>query len=67
MLTVGALYYSEEFLRDGNQLACRMTGVLKLAGYEKAFNDMKFESFIFVGVDKQSGRMTYMIERGVRG
>ena len=53
---------SEEFLRDGDQLAARMIGTIKLDGAETAF-----ESFMFGKVDKASGKMAYLIERSVWG
>ena len=53
---------SEEFLRDGDQLAVRMTGTIKVSG-----TDTKFESFMFAKIDKESGRMEWLIERSVWG
>ena len=53
---------SEEFLRDGDQLAARMTGTIKVDGAETMF-----ESFMFAKVDKESGRMEWLIERAVWG
>ena len=53
---------SEEFLRDGDQLAARMTGTIKVDGA-----DTTFESFMFAKVDKESGRMEWLIERAVWG
>lgn len=52
----------QEFLRDGDQLAARMTGTLKLDGAETAF-----ESFIFATVDRETGKVASLIERGVYG
>ena len=54
--------HSEEFLRDGNQLAARMTGTIKINGADTAF-----ESFMFAKIDKESGRMEHLIERSVWG
>lgn len=53
---------SEEFLRDGDQLAARMTGTIKVDGA-----DTKFESFMFGKVDEASGRIEWLIERSVWG
>lgn len=50
----------EQFLRDGDQLAARLTGTITMGG-----NDIKFESFIIAEVDKESGKMLWLIERGV--
>ncbi|KAF3001622.1 hypothetical protein E8E14_007659 [Neopestalotiopsis sp. 37M] len=47
-----------EFLRDGDQLAARMTGNIKVDSIETTF-----ESFMFAKVDKESGKMEYLIER----
>ncbi|MCJ1456309.1 hypothetical protein MMC28_006669 [Mycoblastus sanguinarius] len=52
----------EEFLRDGDQLAARMTGTIKVDG-----TDTAFESFMFAKIDKESGRMEWLIERSVWG
>ncbi|KAL8793397.1 MAG: hypothetical protein Q9195_003983 [Heterodermia aff. obscurata] len=52
----------EEFLRDGDQLAARMTGTIKVDGSETSF-----ESFMFAKVDKESGKMEWLIERSVWG
>ena len=52
----------EEFLRDGDQLAGRMTGTIKVDGA-----DTTFESFMFAKIDKESGRMEWLIERSVWG
>ncbi|KAK3937249.1 mitochondrial substrate carrier protein [Diplogelasinospora grovesii] len=51
-----------EFLRDGDQLATRMTGTIRVDGV-----DTEFESFMFGKVDKQSGKLEYLIERSVWG
>lgn len=53
---------SEKFLRDGDQLAARKTGTIKVDG-----TDTSFESFMFAKVDKESGRMEWLIERSVWG
>lgn len=55
------MLYSHEFLRDGDQLAARMTGTLTIGGV--AF---EFESFIFGKVDG-SGRFEWMKERTISG
>ncbi|KAF2878552.1 hypothetical protein BDV95DRAFT_624960 [Massariosphaeria phaeospora] len=52
----------EQFLRDGDQLAARMTGTIKVDGTETAF-----ESFLFAKIDKESGKMEHLIERSVWG
>ncbi|XPS76095.1 hypothetical protein M3J09_008155 [Ascochyta lentis] len=52
----------EEFLRDGDQLAARMTGVVQLGGVETFF-----ESFCFAKVDKESGKLMSLTERAVWG
>ena len=52
----------EEFLRDGDKLAARMTGVLQLDGVETFY-----ESFFFGRVDAGSGRLVSLIERAVWG
>ncbi|KAI0169933.1 hypothetical protein GGR52DRAFT_573982 [Hypoxylon sp. FL1284] len=52
----------EEFLRDGDQLAARMTGTIKVDGV-----DTEFESFMFAKVDKATGRMEWLVERAVWG
>ncbi|KAI1341444.1 hypothetical protein F5Y15DRAFT_413972 [Xylariaceae sp. FL0016] len=49
-----------EFLRDGDQLAARMTGTIKING-----EATDFESFMFAKIDKESGKMKYLIERSV--
>ncbi|XXG96729.1 hypothetical protein Hte_003020 [Hypoxylon texense] len=51
-----------EFLRDGDQLAARMTGTIKVNGA-----DTFFESFMFGKVDKGTGKMEWLIERSVWG
>ncbi|KAK8016719.1 hypothetical protein PG993_014908 [Apiospora rasikravindrae] len=51
-----------EFLRDGDQLAARMTGTIKVEG---AATD--FESFMFAKVDKESGKLEWLVERSVWG
>ncbi|KAF2966131.1 hypothetical protein GQX73_g7451 [Xylaria multiplex] len=50
------------FLRDGNQLAAHMTGTIKVDG-----TDTAFESFMFGQVDKESGKLEWLIERSVWG
>jgi hypothetical protein len=52
----------DEFLRDGDRLAAHMTGTIKLDGFDTAF-----ESFIFAKVEKESGKLEWMIERSVWG
>ncbi|KAF2811292.1 uncharacterized protein BDZ99DRAFT_519940 [Mytilinidion resinicola] len=54
--------YNPIFLRDGDQLAARMTGTIKVNGTETAF-----ESFMFAKIDKESGRMVSLVERSVWG
>ncbi|KAJ7868341.1 hypothetical protein B0H14DRAFT_3441263 [Mycena olivaceomarginata] len=49
-----------EFLHDGDQLAARMTGTIKVDGV-----DTEFESFMFAKVDKERGKMEWLIERSV--
>ncbi|CAH0051158.1 unnamed protein product [Clonostachys solani] len=51
-----------EFLRDGDQLAARMTGTIKVDGV-----NTDFESFMFAKVDKASRKMEYLIERSIWG
>ncbi len=51
---------SDEFLRDGDQMATHLTGVLKMGG-----KDITFESFVFAKVDTQSGKIKSMVERAV--
>lgn len=53
---------SHEFLRDGDQLAARMTGTIKVSGAET-----EFESFLFGKVDKDSGKLEWLIERAIWG
>lgn len=53
---------SHEFLRDGDQLAARMMGFIKVEGI-----DTEFESFMFGKVDKASGKLEWLIERSVWG
>jgi hypothetical protein len=62
MLMVPRSLFSEEFLRDGDQLAARMTGTIKVNE-----DDTKFESFMFAKIDKDSGKMEWLIERSVWG
>ncbi|KAI8953811.1 hypothetical protein F4801DRAFT_85912 [Xylaria longipes] len=52
----------DEFLRDGDRLAAHMTGTIDVDGV-----GMSFESFIFAKVDKESGKLEWMIERSVWG
>jgi hypothetical protein len=56
------IVFSHEFLRDGDQLAARMTGTIKVDGV-----DTTFESFMFAKIEKQSGKMEWLIERSVWG
>ncbi|KAJ0119997.1 hypothetical protein J7T55_000848 [Diaporthe amygdali] len=51
----------QEFLRDGDQLAARMTGTITVDGVAT-----EFESFMFAKVDG-SGRMEWLKERSVWG
>ncbi|ROW14897.1 hypothetical protein VPNG_03430 [Cytospora leucostoma] len=51
-----------EFLRDGDQLAARMTGVIKVDGVAT-----EFESFMFAKVDRESGKLESLVERSVWG
>lgn len=53
---------SHEFLRDGDQLAARMTGTIKVDAV-----DTEFESFMFAKVNKESGKMEWLIERAIWG
>lgn len=53
--------YSHEFLRDGDQLAARMTGTISIDGVA-----IEFESFIFAKVDG-SGRLEWLKERAISG
>ena len=52
---------SDEFLRDGQMLAARMTGTIKVDGADTAF-----ESSMFAKLDS-SGRMEWLKERSVWG
>ncbi|KAF2116758.1 hypothetical protein BDV96DRAFT_598612 [Lophiotrema nucula] len=52
----------EEFLRDGDLLAARMIGTIKVEG-----EDTAFESLMFGKVDKKSGKLEYLVERQVWG
>ncbi|KAF2226235.1 hypothetical protein BDZ85DRAFT_47540 [Elsinoe ampelina] len=52
----------EEFLRDGDLLAARLVGTIKVEGV-----DCKFESFLFAKVAESDGRMTSLIERSIWG
>lgn len=54
------IFTSHQFLRDGDQLAARMTGTIKIDGAAT-----EFESFMIAMVDKESGRMEWMIERSI--
>lgn len=62
MKTILIVYNSHEFLREGDQLAARMTGTIKVDGV-----DTEFESFMFGKVDKESGRLEWLVERSVWG
>lgn len=53
--------YSHEFLRDGDQLAARLTGSISIGGVST-----EFESFIFAKVDG-SGKVEWLKERAVNG
>lgn len=52
---------STEFLRDGDMLAARMTGTIKVDGTET-----EFESSLFAKLDS-AGRMEWLKERSVWG
>ncbi|KAI1331791.1 hypothetical protein F5Y16DRAFT_243785 [Xylariaceae sp. FL0255] len=52
----------DHFLRDGDQLAAHMVGTCKVEGVESAF-----ESFFHAKVDKESGKLEWLIERSVWG
>ncbi|KAH3911493.1 hypothetical protein HBH56_135580 [Parastagonospora nodorum] len=52
----------EEFLRDGQQIAARMTGTIKIEGVESFF-----ESFMFGVVDGETGKLVSLVERSVWG
>lgn len=56
------IFSSEQFLRNGDQLAARMTGTIKIDGAETAF-----ESFMFGKVHSETGKLEYLIERSVWG
>ncbi|KAK7983498.1 SEP domain-containing protein [Apiospora arundinis] len=51
-----------EFLRDADQLAARMTGSITVGGAATAF-----ESFMFAKVDKETGKLEWLVERSVWG
>ncbi|KAK4206596.1 mitochondrial substrate carrier protein [Rhypophila decipiens] len=51
-----------EFLRDGDQLAGRMTGTIQVEGVPNFF-----ESFMFAKVDKETGKLEWLIERSIWG
>ena len=51
-----------EFLRDGDQLAARMTGVLLLDGKKTSY-----ECFFFAQVDNETGRLLSLTEQAVWG
>lgn len=53
---------SHEFLRDGDQLAARMTGIIKIDGAAT-----EFESFMFAKVEPGSGKLEWLVERSVWG
>ena len=53
---------SEEFLRDGDKIAARITGTSKMNGVET-----KWESFMFGKVDEGSGKLEWTVERVVVG
>ncbi|KAF4460865.1 mitochondrial substrate carrier [Fusarium albosuccineum] len=55
------LWHSEEFLRDGDQLAARMTGTIKVDGVSTYF-----EAFLFAKVNKD-GKMESMLDRSIWG
>lgn len=61
-LTTTFCWFSEEFLRDGDQLAARMTGTITVDGVVT-----KFESFMFAKIDEGSGKMASLVERSVWG
>ncbi|KIW00380.1 uncharacterized protein PV09_08090 [Verruconis gallopava] len=52
----------EEFLRDGDQLAARVTGTIKADGAH-----LFFGSFMFAKIDEASGKMMWLKERSVWG
>ncbi|KAF3759886.1 hypothetical protein M406DRAFT_335102 [Cryphonectria parasitica EP155] len=51
-----------EFLRDGNQLAARLVGTIEVDGATT-----EYESFMFAKINKDNGKMEYLIERSVMG
>ncbi|KAF5007865.1 hypothetical protein FDECE_5780 [Fusarium decemcellulare] len=51
----------KEFLRDGDQLAARMTGTIKVDGVSTYF-----EAFLFAKVNKD-GKMESMLDRSIWG
>ncbi|KAJ4364054.1 hypothetical protein N0V83_009509 [Neocucurbitaria cava] len=51
-----------EFLRDGDQLAARMTGVAKVDGAETSY-----ECFFFAKIEMESGKIESLTERAVWG
>ncbi|KAI5868247.1 hypothetical protein GGS23DRAFT_19481 [Durotheca rogersii] len=51
-----------EFLRDGDQLAARMTGTIKIDGA-----DTYFESYMFAKLEHETGKMEWLVERAVWG
>lgn len=53
---------STDFVRDGDRLAARMTGTIKLNG-----EDTKFEANMFAKVDPETGKMLHLTERAVWG
>lgn len=55
------MYPSHEFLRDGDQLAARMTGTLSIDRVA-----IEFEGFIFAKVDG-SGKLEWLKERAISG
>ncbi|KAJ2991507.1 hypothetical protein NUW58_g2489 [Xylaria curta] len=50
----------DEFLRDGEKLAVHMTGTIKVEGTET-----EFESFMFAKVDRETGKMEWLVERAI--
>ncbi|CAG8984289.1 hypothetical protein HYALB_00010714 [Hymenoscyphus albidus] len=63
---IGSREYLElgepRILRNGDQLAARMTGSIKVDGA-----DTEFESFMFAKVNAESGKMEWLIERSIWG
>lgn len=55
------MFCRHEFLRDGDQLAARLTGSVSIGGVVT-----EFESFMFAKVDG-SGRVEWLRERAVNG